>query len=188
MLSEYFTVVYEEDGGLDTTVECPSGAPNITDTNSRTAYDGNNNDNKDKNGTSSQDGSSATGSSGGGISTIVLGAVIAGVAAFIIILFTVLFCIGRKKGWIVMGRNRRTAGTGYQPTYNTATEFKAMNHPATNNPHLLGTKASPHVEQTYLGAGDVEMNEYMRLQRKYGDAHMVMGNQLHQMPGNRDGS
>ena len=200
MLSEYFTVLNEIDGGLDTKVECPSGAPNITDTNSRT---GMKNDSKDGNSTSdadenSTDGNSTEGDSTEGdstrvSSTILLGATIAGVACFFIILFAVVFCIGKKKGWIVIGTNRRKVGPGYQPTYNTEAEFKSIGSPASysnppTTPQYLGSKSPSSVQQSYIGAGDEEMNEYMRLHQKYGDSHMVMGNQLHQMPGNRDGS
>lgn len=85
-LSEYFSVTNIRDGGLNTTIACPSGAPSITGT-KRPPDNGN---------------------GGNNYPGAVLGGAIAGTAAFFIILFVGGFFLGKKKGWF------RGKG-GYQP-------------------------------------------------------------------------
>lgn len=158
-LSEYFTVQNDDDGGLNTTVECPTGSPDITDGNvaTNTNYNGNG------------------GTQSCGYSAATLGGAIAGVGAFFLTLFAATFVIGLKGGWIIFGIRRRKRG--YDAAGNGENDMRADSL----------TKGATVEQNEVRNAGD-EMNEYMRLYRKYGDAQMVGGMPLYQMPGNRDGS
>ena len=195
-MSEYFTVLNEGDGGLGTTVECPSGAPNISDTNARSnnsqsteSTESTNNSQSANNSQNSQDPQTETSSDAHrGFSTAALGGIIAAVAAFFIILFAVAFFVGRRRGWFARG-NRRMTG-GYQSTFDAGTDLKTGS-PASyvqtpTTPTHFEQKASS--DQHELIAGNEDYSEYMRLHRKYGGPHMVVGKPVYQMSGNRDGS
>ena len=188
-MSEYFTIQNPEDGGLNTTVKCPTGAPNITNTNAPTSTNTPADAQESQDSPSGEKSPPVEDSPSSGYSAAVLGGAIAGVAAFFIILLAAVFFIGRKQGWIVFGRRRNNGG--YEAARYAETDIKEETPaPYSQSPITtpqVGTKA-PSMEQSFVGAGDNEINEYMRLYRKYGDIQFLGGNQVHQMSGNPDGS
>lgn len=163
-LSEYFTIQNDDDGGLNTTVQCPSGVPEITGGNAATNA-----------GSGGSAGGAGGGKKGGKFSAAAMGGAVAGAAIGCL-------ALGFALGWFVARKwGKRGRGGGYEAATGGETVENAVGEGNEG-------KGAVTVEENRVVNGDDEINEYMRLYRKYGDAQMMAGNQVYQMPGNRDGS
>ena len=162
-LSEYFTVHNEEDSGLNTSVVCPTGKPNITDTNVVGHDDG------------------EEGGSGRGYSAAELGGAVGGVAAFFVIAIALLYLFGRRKGWFKCSRPKMGGFETPDDAMNGGGRKDGDEEVSTERSELSTTKM-PSVDQRTIGTADDEYRQYLRLYQKFGTSQMGEGKLVHQMP------
>ena len=94
--------------------------------------------------------------------------------------------LGGVVGWVV---GRKGTGKGRKGGYQAAGQGEAEEK-RVGETGGEGGKGDVMVTENRVHDGNDEINEFMRLWRKYGDPAMLEGegNQVHQMPGNTDGS